>query len=242
MNRIIAPKWNLLSVGAFLSFTFASAFIAKTPSHKHIAAELPRVHIETQIVHATELLSRAPQSLVQAKKSEKTVGAEFIYRLLESKLPYDYRWQAGIIAHVLIDESNRYSLDPFFLLAVIQTESDFNPKARGHSGDMGLMQLLPSTGKWVGKRLNLPNVDLYDPATNIRVGAAYIADLRKHFSRVGSRYLAAYNMGIGNVHKLLDQDVEPVRYARRVLKNYQALYEQFAASLPEKRTMVTSNN
>jgi soluble lytic murein transglycosylase-like protein len=70
-------------------------------------------------------------------------------------------------------------------------------------------------------------VDLTNPVTNIKIGTAYLAHLRKHFGAKGSRYLAGYNMGIHNVHKLLKIDKEPVAYASRVLENYRSLYDQF---------------
>src|SRR5206468_2508407 len=104
----------------------------------------------------------------------------FIYDILAKNLPAAYSDRAYEIAQVLIEEANKYRLDPVFLLAVIKTESHFNPKARGHHGDVGLMQVLPKTGQWIARRLKMTGtVDLTDPIVNIKIGAAYFAHLRK---------------------------------------------------------------
>ncbi|MBE0564695.1 MAG: DUF3393 domain-containing protein [Krumholzibacteria bacterium] len=109
--------------------------------------------------------------------------------------------------------AGRYGLDSRMILAVIQTESDFNPKARSRVA-FGLMQLVPSTGgrdaiEFLTGRAANPTVDeLYDPTRNIELGCAYL-------SLVKDRYLAgiadlqsrlycaicAYNTGAGNVSR-----------------------------------------
>lgn len=243
MDTLMNPKWTLLSVSAFAGCTLVSAWISQTaPTTTVVWKELPKLNVHTQIVHAKELLKRSPLSIKGVDDIESR-GREFIYRQFQTNLPREYRWQASIIARALIDEANRYDLDPMFLMAVIKTESHFNPKARGTLGDSGLMQLLPKTARAVARELNLPEkVNLYDPVTNIRIGAAYFAQLRKHYNHVGNHYISAYNMGIGNVRKLLDNHVEPRQYAGRVLHNYRDLYSQFGASLPGRRTLVSLND
>ncbi len=218
-----------------------SVCVSHSPSSNLAAELLPALQLEFQKVQSQELLDRAPQSV----DMEVEQGArQFIYSVLETNLPETYREMAPQIAHTLIVEANRYNLDPIFLLAVIKTESRFNPRARGRHGDAGLMQILPNTGNWIAKRLKIATpVDLNNPIINIQIGAAHFANLRKHFDGVGSRYLAAYNMGTRNVHRLLQQEVEPTTYANRVIGNYRQLYTEFAASLPShKRTLVSLNN
>lgn len=156
----------------------------------------------------------------------------YIYHTIQASLPKEYRPQSQLIAETLINEANKNGLDPLFLLAVIKTESSFNPKAIGRNGDSGLMQLVPKTAHWVAKRMGMHEpVNLLDPVTNIRIGAAYFARLRSHFGGVGSRYLAAYNMGTRNVHRLLKDAKEPKLYANRVVENYQGLYKAWSATL-----------
>jgi soluble lytic murein transglycosylase len=94
-------------------------------------------------------------------------------------------------------EATRNALDPAWVAAEIRAESIFNPNARSPANAMGLMQVLPSTGAGVAKRLNLPYAgaaSLYDSETNIAIGSAY---LRQMLDKYGQPYfaIAAYNAG-----------------------------------------------
>ncbi len=77
----------------------------------------------------------------------------------------------------------RLGLDPALVFSVIHTESAFNPLAQSSAGAYGLMQLLPKQGaheayRWLHKKEKvITPEDLYDPATNIALGAAYLAIL-----------------------------------------------------------------
>ena len=95
---------------------------------------------------------------------------------------------------------------PFnWALSITRKESAFNPLAQSGVGARGLMQLMPRTAKetanyiqqrYSGKR------DLYEPATNISLGTAYLAKMRDRF---GSRIYAtaAYNAGPHRVKRWL---------------------------------------
>jgi soluble lytic murein transglycosylase-like protein len=62
---------------------------------------------------------------------------------------------------------------PFALVdAVMGVESDYNPDARGDAGEVGLMQVLPSTAEMLGYAGSLEG--LSDPATNVLYGANYL--------------------------------------------------------------------
>jgi Transglycosylase SLT domain len=67
----------------------------------------------------------------------------------------------------------QYSLPPALTDAVATVESAYDPDARGAAGEVGLMQVLPSTAEMLGFRGNLE--ELTDPATNIRLGVKYLA-------------------------------------------------------------------
>lgn len=58
--------------------------------------------------------------------------------------------------------------------AVAQVESGFNPRAVGGVGEIGLMQVLPSTARMLGFREPLP--ELFEPATNVRYGVRYLGE------------------------------------------------------------------
>jgi soluble lytic murein transglycosylase-like protein len=57
--------------------------------------------------------------------------------------------------------------------AVVEVESNFNPKARGRAGEVGLMQIKPATARGIGYRGSTRA--LYDPETNLEWGMKYLA-------------------------------------------------------------------
>jgi soluble lytic murein transglycosylase-like protein len=88
----------------------------------------------------------------------------------------------------------RYGVDPVFVRAVIQVESDFNPNCVSHKGARGLMQLMPATAKRYGV------TKVHDPEQNIKGGVQYLAYLLELFGDK-PRALAGYNAGEGAVLK-----------------------------------------
>lgn len=79
--------------------------------------------------------------------------------------------------------ATQYHLDPKLIKAIIQVESSYNPNAVSPSNAIGLMQLKADGAgcdayRYQGKRGCPDSDDLFDPATNIRLGAAYIGALQ----------------------------------------------------------------
>lgn len=106
----------------------------------------------------------------------------------------------------------RWQVDPVLVLAIMQTESAFNPMARSYVPAFGLMQIVPeSAGRDASRRLwgqerLLSSAELFQPATNIELGCIYLHLLsQQYLSGVNdpqSRLycvIAAYNTGAGNV-------------------------------------------
>jgi len=109
-----------------------------------------------------------------------------------------------------------YGLDPNLILAIIETESNFDPRARSSKNALGLMQLIPSTAARFGVK------DRADPLQNLHGGMAYMRWLLSFFEGDLRLSLAGYNAGEGAVEKYLG--VPPYRetktYIRRVLRAY----------------------
>lgn len=97
--------------------------------------------------------------------------------------------------------------------AVVQAESNYQPRARSSAGARGLMQVMPKTGAGLGVR------NLYDPAANLDAGVRYLKSLLGEFEL--GQALAAYNAGPNAVRKF--GGIPPYRethdYVRRVLSN-----------------------
>lgn len=83
--------------------------------------------------------------------------------------------------------------------ALIQKESDFNPRAVSHSGARGLTQLMPATAKWECK---LDKHELFDVNKNVQCGIGYLSKQVKYFGRYDLA-LAAYNAGPGAVQRAI---------------------------------------
>lgn len=94
-------------------------------------------------------------------------------------------------------------VEPAVIAAVIATESSGMPRAEGAAGELGLMQIMPSTAE---SYCNIQRHELLTPSKNIACGTMY---LRGMMDRFGHRWippvyvatgLSAYNCGPGNVH------------------------------------------
>jgi soluble lytic murein transglycosylase len=186
-----------------------------------------------RVHHARELLGRHySKSIVKSGEDVARVNAE-IYQWTKSRLVTKDKRQYRSVAKAIVDESRKHKFDPIFVLSVIQSESSFVPTMVGKVGEIGLMQIRPGTGKWVSGMANLPwkgSKTLLDPVANVRIGVAFLSYLRTYFDKHAQLYLAAYNMGQGNVQFALSKDVWPKDYPNHVMKNYVDFY----ASLKEK--------
>ena len=96
---------------------------------------------------------------------------------------------------IIYNEARKNNLSPVLLAAVARAESAFHPGARSQRGAIGIMQLVPRTGRWLGA------TDLTDPTQNIVAGAKYLAYLSDRFGRNEDHVIAAYNAGEGNVRR-----------------------------------------
>src|SRR5690606_11623651 len=109
-----------------------------------------------------------------------------------------------------------YKLDPRLVLAVMATESGFDPNAKSPKNALGLMQLIPDTAA----RFNVK--DILDPVENIRGGMAYLRWLLAYYRGDVTLTLAAYNAGEGAVdkHNGVPPYTETVAYVQRIRALY----------------------
>jgi len=105
--------------------------------------------------------------------------------------------------------SEIYGLDPYLVAAIIKTESGFDKDIVSSMGAVGLMQIMPDTGKWIAEKLEISNFNeeiIADPEINIRMGTWYLKKLSEDFNGDYILVLAAYNGGPGNVTKWLEDE------------------------------------
>ena len=116
------------------------------------------------------------------------------------------------VARALVRAEADHGISVLMTLALITQESRFDPRARGPSGSLGLMQLQPTTARDVARRHGLAwqsDRTLLDAVQNVRIGVAYLAELRERFGST-DHAMAAYNIGPGNLVKLLKK--RPLRH------------------------------
>jgi len=147
---------------------------------------------------------------------------------------------------LIFTQAQERDLDPYLVAAVIFVESKFDPSAKSDSGALGLMQIMPTTGKWAAEKIGLEDFReeyLYDPQVNVTIGTWYLANLREEFGNNLVIMLAAYNGGRGNVKEWLQEELwtgehntveqipfpETKHYVLRVMaayKEYKRLYRE----------------
>lgn len=103
--------------------------------------------------------------------------------------------------------ARKYELEPHLVMAIIKAESNFIEDA--HSGKAsGLMQLTEDTADWVAEQIGKDSdkIELSDPRDNIELGCFYIRYLIDYYDGNVDVALAAYNGGMGNVDKWLENE------------------------------------
>lgn len=118
--------------------------------------------------------------------------------------------------------ATNHGVDPALVRAVMKTESNFNRWAVSPKGALGLMQLIPATGRRYGVR------DFFDPEQNVDGGVRYLKFLLEKFNGNIDLSLAAYNAGENLVERLgrIPAIPETTNYVRRI----RALYDRSAAA------------
>jgi soluble lytic murein transglycosylase-like protein len=122
----------------------------------------------------------------------------------------------------VVEAAKEHKLDPALVHAVIAAESNYNPKALSNKGAVGLMQVMPDTGR----RYGVKEKELKQPAQNIRTGAQYLADLIDMFDGDLKLALAGYNAGENAVlrhGRKIPPFAETQAYVPRVLRFYDTL-------------------
>lgn len=124
---------------------------------------------------------------------------------------------------LLLELSRQYQVDPLLIAAIVTVESRWDHTAIGGHGEIGLMQILPSTGEFLARWLDRAEYDLADPLTNLEFGISYLAALTREYGSTAMA-LAAYNGGPRAAHRGEDHP-----YTQRVMRVYEKAMEQYQA-------------
>lgn len=138
---------------------------------------------------------------------------------VQMRFVYMWDYQQDIITY-----SQKNNIDPFLVAAIIKNESNFKHKAVSGVGAVGLMQIMPETGRWIAEQMGLENYkdsDLYLTKTNIRMGCWYVGELDHEFKQNMTLVMIAYNAGRGQTREWMQEngwtydfnDVQAIPYA-----------------------------
>ena len=133
--------------------------------------------------------------------------------------------------------AEEYQIDENIIFALIKAESNFEEDVISNRGAVGLMQLMESTAEEHDSNLNYNDFvveDLKEPEVNIQFGIKYFSELLNHYQNNYLLALTAYNAGIGNVEKWIENgviqpdgsDIENIpfqetnMYVRKILRDY----------------------
>jgi soluble lytic murein transglycosylase len=149
--------------------------------------------------------------------------------ILRQQFPLEYE-------DLIVKYSNAYNLDPYFVAALIDTESDFNDKAVSKDGAQGLMQIMPDTAEWIAQKLDVQDYNMMDPENNIEFGCWYLNFLQDKFSGEEQLMMAAYNAGHNKVEEWLAKgyskdgatlDEIPYAETKNYVNKVSRAYEQY---------------
>lgn len=156
--------------------------------------------------------------LLQTRLQSRSNGLHIIYSVTINLVANHLDKRAHKYLGMVRSASHKYGVDESLILAIMQTESSFNPYAVSNADALGLMQVVQhSAGKDVFRsqgRSGIPSRNyLFDPRNNIDTGTAYLAMLNNVYlagidNPTSRRYavITAYNGGAGSVLRVFSSD------------------------------------
>lgn len=126
------------------------------------------------------------------------------------------RADTDALRRITQETAERHQIDPALVVAMIEAESNWNPRAVSSKGALGLMQLIPATAQ----RFNVG--DVFDPAQNVEGGVKYLRWLLERYNGDLEKTLAAYNAGEGVVDRAngVPNYAETRAYVKKVTDAY----------------------
>jgi len=170
----------------------------------------------------------ASYNLSFAKKAENSLALhKKLNSFIQKKLNADYVNTSFSLTEAIIQESQKHNLDPVLIASLIYVESKYNPMTVGAHGEIGLMQIKPSTAKWLAKKYKLKYTknDLFVPEKNVKFGVLYLSYLRSRLIDHPQKFITAYNMGESRGKKFTTSI-----YLRKVLASYNDSYTYLVKS------------
>ena len=109
----------------------------------------------------------------------------------------------------ILTDARQNQINPLLVISVMRKESTFDPEIDSVVGAVGLMQIVPTTARWVAEKIELSDYSLTDPEDNIKIGSWYLKHNHQRYDDDSLLAVASYNAGTSNVNAWLDRyDIE----------------------------------
>lgn len=215
------------------------------------AAEVDRLSDRSRGDHgamlrlAEELVARGHTipgiNLVWALRAD---GEPWTLRLARAAYPFPFR-------EAVLREAEERGADPWWLVAIIRQESAFDPDIRSSAGAVGLMQVMPETGRQVARAVGPSDFRaeaLEEPDVNLHLGTHYFVENLERFDGIVPLVLSAYNAGPQRADewRRFPEAVDWLRFVERIpygeTRDYvkqvtrnRALYQVLWSDVPRER-------
>jgi soluble lytic murein transglycosylase-like protein len=208
---------NLIVVAAACASMLLIGYDCAFAGQDHRSQPVHRSHLvhKTHLVHRAHPAHRAHRTKIETI-SLKTVTRSTGYATPEAVTAAATDQSPSIAtanpyAATIAKYANQNGVPVELATAVVQIESNFNPKMRGSAGEIGLMQVKPATARTMGYTGSAKG--LYDPDTNIRIGMKYLAMAQQLGGGPTCNTILKYNAG----HAATRMNPISQRYCGKVL-------------------------
>lgn len=201
-DEIIAAQQRLISAYQEQNAALASLLGQASDALQQIAyGPYTREEIQSTIAEVAEVIQEVNKALNPARVQE--------------------------ISQAIVTNAVAAEVDPMLLLSMAITESNCRPTARGSSGEYGMLQVMPGTGRWIAEKLGYKDwepADMMDIRMNVEFSAYYLRVVTREFGGDTVKGVLAYNRGSTGARQwLAEHQASDHRYVKKVMGIYQNL-------------------
>lgn len=211
----IMPPW-LRSGFRHLDLLARAGLTESETAFREQLIDRARVNDDILLLLAKELTQVAPSPWegIRLGWDVRRRGRPWDRLLLEVIYPFPYR-------EMVMQEAAEWGVSPFLVAGLIRQESAFFAGARSGANARGLMQVLPSTGGQMARKIGpeqFQSGNLYQPDVNLHLGTAYLRDMLARYDQDLPLVLSAYNAGPHRATrwKRFPEAGDPVRFTERI--------------------------
>jgi len=217
LKRYLNNLFNILTVAALVTATPAFAagkFVAANNGHLKTSGKVVIAN-DSKSITAFLFDGDIRKALVTLRSNR--VASTYVGKIFFSPTARVDSAVPQYLSAIIYEASEKHGVDPRLVAAVAQRESRFNPFATSPVGAQGVMQLMPSTARYLGVS------NSYDARENVFAGTRYLRTLLDTFDGDLNLTLAAYNAGPGAVRKY--RGIPPYRETRAYVSAVRNTYE-----------------